>query len=289
MGDEAGGWSLIYGGRMPDVSVVIPAYNPGPFINEAVDSVLAQDIDLEVIVVDDGGSEDLSRLASRVRLIRQSNGGVSVARNVGIAAATAPLIAFLDQDDVWLPGKLRRQLDILDGAEMSHTGFTWWWPDRGEERAQRKPDPITVESVTAGDHFLLSSLLVRRDWLVKVGGFLPVLRVQQDSELAIRLVSAGARCTVVPDPLVRYRLHGSNGSGDYERAMRERLWVLREQELLGHDVTGLAAQARRLYGSEAWQAFRHERLPRHALNAVRWNPSNVVEGLRATIARRVRG
>lgn len=277
----------IYARRMPVVSVVIPAYNPGRFIDEAVDSVLSQGVDLECIVVDDGGSEDLSRLADRVRLIRQPNAGVSVARNVGIEAARSPLVAFLDQDDVWLPGKLSRQLDTLDGADMSHTGFFWWWPDRGEERAEYKPDPITAEMMEGPAHFLLSSLLVSRDWLVRVGGFLPSLRIQQDAELALRLVTAGARCATVPEPLVRYRLHGANVSADYERAMHERLFVLREQALLGLGTRRALHLSRRLHGAEAWQTFRRDRQLRHAVNALRWNPRGVVTGLGATVRRRL--
>src|SRR5689334_21469319 len=95
---------------VPSVTVIIPAYNPGPFLERSLGSVLAQSMaDLEVIVIDDGGEEDLSWVEQadpRVQLLRQRNAGVSVARNVAAASAASPLLAFLDQDDVWLPEKL---------------------------------------------------------------------------------------------------------------------------------------------------------------------------------------
>ena len=102
----------------PAVSVVIPLYNKGPYIARALNSVLAQTSqDYEVIVVDDGSTDDGADVVKefkdhRIRLIQQDNQGVSAARNRGIEAANADLIAFLDADDEWLPGFLGKIIDL---------------------------------------------------------------------------------------------------------------------------------------------------------------------------------
>src|SRR5271156_2034659 len=99
----------------PAVSVIIPTYNYGRFVTEAVDSVLAQSYtDHEVIVVDDGSVDDtperMQPYAERVRYLRQPNQGPSAARNNGIEAARGEYVAFLDADDLWHPRKLEAQL-----------------------------------------------------------------------------------------------------------------------------------------------------------------------------------
>jgi glycosyltransferase involved in cell wall biosynthesis len=104
--------------KNPPVSVIIPTYNRGWIIREAIDSVLAQDFtDFELIVVDDGSTDNtadiLRGFGSDIQVIRQSNAGVSAARNRGIKASAGRWIAFLDSDDLWLPQKLSRQVDFF--------------------------------------------------------------------------------------------------------------------------------------------------------------------------------
>jgi glycosyltransferase involved in cell wall biosynthesis len=102
------------------VSVVIPTYNRGHVLGDAVRSVLAQTVtDLEVVVLDDGSRDDTAARVvreigdPRVRYLRQDNGGIPAARNAGAAAARAPLVAFLDDDDVWHPDKLAADVAFL--------------------------------------------------------------------------------------------------------------------------------------------------------------------------------
>ena len=119
--------------KTPEVSVILPTYNRGWIVKEAIDSVLAQDFkDFELIVVDDGSTDNTPQILDSynqdLMVIRQRNKGVSAARNRGIAAAGGGLIAFLDSDDLWLPRKLSTQVDFFKSnpaALINQTEETW--------------------------------------------------------------------------------------------------------------------------------------------------------------------
>lgn len=101
------------------ISVVIPAYNAGPFINRTLDSVLAQTLPAdEIIVVDDGSTDNTAEVVkaygSKVTYIYQENAGDAAARNTGITTAKGDWIAFLDHDDEWLPDKTQHQMELLN-------------------------------------------------------------------------------------------------------------------------------------------------------------------------------
>jgi glycosyltransferase involved in cell wall biosynthesis len=119
--------------KKPLVSVIIPTYNRGWIVQAAVDSVLDQDFsDYELIVVDDGSNDNtreiLGAYGKGITVLQQSNMGVSAARNSGIAAASGRLIAFLDSDDLWLPGKLSTQVKFFEenaDAVINQTQEIW--------------------------------------------------------------------------------------------------------------------------------------------------------------------
>jgi len=119
--------------KKPEVSVIIPTHNRAWVLKEAIDSVLAQDFkDFELIVIDDGSTDDtrqiLDSYARDLIVLRQSNRGVSAARNVGIEAAAGHLIAFLDSDDLWLPQKLSAQVNFFNSnpdAVINQTEEIW--------------------------------------------------------------------------------------------------------------------------------------------------------------------
>jgi glycosyltransferase involved in cell wall biosynthesis len=104
----------------PSISVIVPAWNVERYLDEALDSALAQrPAPTEILVIDDGSTDGTADVAGRrgprVRCVRREHGGPAAARNAGIREARGELLAFLDADDVWLPGKLARQLEVLSG------------------------------------------------------------------------------------------------------------------------------------------------------------------------------
>ena len=117
----------------PRVSVIIPTYNRGGLLEEAVDSVLTQTFrDFELVVVDDGSTDDtrerLERFGQRVTCVSQPNRGVSAARNTGVARSSGDLIALLDSDDLWRPAKLARQVAFFENhpeAQICQTEEIW--------------------------------------------------------------------------------------------------------------------------------------------------------------------
>jgi glycosyltransferase involved in cell wall biosynthesis len=114
---------------MPQVSVVVPLYNKGPWIERAMQSIASQTFsDFEAIVVDDGSTDDGPRIAAqfhdqRFRLVRQENAGPGAARNRGLAQASASLVAFLDADDEWLPDYLERAVAAIQRSGAASVSF----------------------------------------------------------------------------------------------------------------------------------------------------------------------
>lgn len=286
---------------MARVSVVIPAYNPGSLLRRSLSSVLAQTFrDFELLIVDDGSAEDLSWVEAvedpRVRLLRQRNRGVSVARNVAVQLAQAPLVAFLDQDDEWLPEKLAQQIDLLDQspeAAFCYTDFDWVFPDRVIEGVHH--EPVTFHGLLADQHVCLSSVIVARERYFSVGGHDPLLAQMQDFDLFLRLAMDAPAPVRTPQRLVRYHIHDFNASRDDDTARRERTAILQAHMRRGARRTDPAivaacqrglARTRELYGAQAYDNARaavRDRKPRPALaqlaRALRLDPRYVAKAI----------
>jgi len=203
---------------MTDVSVVIPTRDRPALLAHTLKTVLWQeDVDAEVLVVDDGIGSDtgavLDRVGdSRVHLLRNSGPpGVSGARNSGIAAAKGHWIAFVDDDDLWAPGKLRAQLSVAEeaGAAWVYAGDVTVDEDLRVRGGAPPPAPEQMigdlrkyNSVPAG----ASNVVVRRDVLDAVGGFDTELRTSEDWDLWLRLAATSLPASV-PRPLVALRIH----------------------------------------------------------------------------------
>ena len=183
--------------RLPTVSVIVPTFNRGWILKKAIDSVCAQRFtDFELIVVDDGSSDetpDLLRVyGDRIRAVRQANRGVSAARNAGIRQARGELIALLDSDDTWLPGKLAAQVaffDALPKARICQTEEIWMRNGVrvNPGRRHRKPSGMIFERSLALCLVSPSAVMMRRSLFDEVGGFDESLPACEDYDLWLRI------------------------------------------------------------------------------------------------------
>jgi glycosyltransferase involved in cell wall biosynthesis len=207
------------------VSVVIPTYNRADLVGEAIDSALTQDWpELEVIVVDDGSTDGTPKLLAgygdRVRVIRQENAGESSARNAGIRSASYELIALLDSDNRWLPGKLRRQMTLFEGGsppEFSFTAYTAFGDIPRQDVVLDHWDGTqndALEQLLAGCCINTSTVLAAKSCLTAAGLFDEELRCCQDHDLWLRIAAHGDRVAYLPQPLTEYRVHAHSVSED---------------------------------------------------------------------------
>jgi Glycosyltransferases involved in cell wall biogenesis len=228
------------------ISVIIPTYNYGRFLREAIDSALAQSYTpLEIIVVDDGSIDDtpqiLAEYGDRIRAIRQDNQGVGAARNTGIAAARGEYLAFLDSDDLWHPRKLAAQIARFEadpslglvhcGAEsidaagntlsVSLTGMEGWVG----------PDLLRLDrEVIAGPG---SNAMVPKRVAEELGGYDNRLQPSEDWDFCYR-VAVRYRVGFVGEVLVTYRQHGGGGHLNIPRMEKAMLKAL-EKAFLSPD------------------------------------------------------
>lgn len=241
----------------PRVSVVIPTYNRRALLLEAIASVQAQSFrDLEILVCDDG-STDGSREAvealaagdARVRWIAGEHGGLpGTTRNRGIRAARGAWIAFLDSDDLWLPGKLEKQMRLAAaGAAFVYSYSAGVRPDGSRRRMtpfRVQRDGPMFDTLLFYSIVLTSTVLVRRDLLERAGPFDEALRltIGEDYELFLRL-AALAPFHFIAEDLVLYRLQPDSISADLLKGLDEAERVLRAV-IARHKVeAGLAARA----------------------------------------------
>jgi glycosyltransferase involved in cell wall biosynthesis len=207
----------------PTVSVVIPAYNAARWIEETLQSVFAQDYpDYEVIVVDDGSTDNTAEVVARfpqVRCIRKPNGGQASARNVGIRAAQGQYIAFLDADDVWRPEKLRVQMDLLQktGLAWVHSYIYYFDGQTGKPFDVSKPlfskwflrtEGNIAESLMIYNRIYSPTPVVKRSVFDEVGFFdeALLLRNREDWEMWLR-IAARYPVGIIRRPLAGYRVH----------------------------------------------------------------------------------
>jgi len=212
----------------PSVSVVVPAFNAGPFLGSTLRSILDQSCPpSEVIVVDDGSTDDTATVAAHqhplVPVISQANAGVSAARNRAFGECSGTYIATCDADDVWLGTKLELQVRELENAPDASAAFcgSATIDSRGSETGQEHvvdPTSVTVQDLLF--HIerrfpqpIPSTMLIRRTTAANVGPWDETLSDAADWDYAIRLRRLG-RFVGPPAVLTHYRVHDTQMSSD---------------------------------------------------------------------------
>lgn len=191
----------------PLVSVIVPVYNGASTLLDSIESIRAQQIDVEIIIVDDGSTDDTHRVVDALQdviAIRQDNAGPAAARNTALPMVRAPFVAFLDDDDVWLPQKLAQQLALFDAHSDASIviGYTAFQSLGLDGQYASIADPHLL--------YHLGAALVRRETFDRVGSFDPELRSSEDVDWFLRARDAGLGIVVSPEVVQFHRRNGAN-------------------------------------------------------------------------------
>jgi glycosyltransferase involved in cell wall biosynthesis len=260
--------------EQPTFTIVMAAYNAAGTVESAIRSVLAQTRgDFELIVVDDGSTDETAaRVQSlqsdgRIRLLRQANRGLAVARNAGIREGRGRLVSILDSDDLWLPGNLEAMARALDADPEAGFAYTDAWVlDDRTRRVQRASamayqdppetpptDPEQLLAELIRRNFVFTSATVRRSILEEVGPYRESLGAAEDYELWLRIVAHGYRAARVPGLLAVYRKRAGTLSTNellMVRSLREVFHVVAEEYEVRERIRALARKRRASFDAD---------------------------------------
>ena len=222
------------------VSVIIPFYNGVKWLEEAVQSVLAQTYkNIEIIVVNDGSPEDiqpfLEKYGDKVIYRYQENQGPAVARNLAMSIATGDYLAYEDADDIWLPTKLEKQIDFMEknGFVWSHTGFYYWWPKTGKlKKVDNKYDYDNIyEQILISFKMVTPSVVVHRRTMIEHPeiNFPIELRKAQDTAY-FSMLAKYYKVALIQEPLVKIRMRGDNSNHQVLMRFEKRAKVFQDNK-----------------------------------------------------------
>jgi glycosyltransferase involved in cell wall biosynthesis len=205
------------------ISVVIPAYNAERFLPRCLKSVFAQTLKPEeVIVIDDGSTDNTAAVAAELgaRVFSQTNRGVSVARKLGIQYASGDWIALLDADDLWAPEKLERQVACIRlDTVLVYCGIRFF-DDNGSRGVKPAIDPVLARKMLRYCNPIPCAYLVKREALMRDGGYREDIRACEDWEMLVRLQQYG-KFEAVDGPLMECYLHPDSLSANPEVMLRD--------------------------------------------------------------------
>jgi glycosyltransferase involved in cell wall biosynthesis len=265
----------------PLVSVVIPVFNQERFLAEAIESVLAQTYpSIETVVVDDGSTDGTSAVArgygSRIVYLRQDNAGAAAALNRGIQQASGDLVGWLSSDDVYLPTKIERQVELHNRRPEIAATYTDFMLIGANGEVIRKVKSRYLDDRRKFIRQLIlvnfvngSSILARKDALIEAGLFDTQMKYHADGNMWLRLLKRG-EFGQVPEVLLKYRIHAGAASRDrvgmerYRQIYFDKIWetfAVDEVVLDGEDPEQFMTRAlisNGLYG-RAWKRLANGR------------------------------
>jgi teichuronic acid biosynthesis glycosyltransferase TuaG len=220
----------------PTVSIVIPFYNCS-YVDQAIRSALNQTYtNIEVIVVDDGSTQELERLTpfkDRITYIRKENGGTATAVNEGIKRANGEYISWLSSDDYFDNQKVEKQLEFMlkRGAKASFHNYDFvnkenevLLPFVGKRFSNAEEIYLSITSINPING---CSVMLHRDVFKDVGYFSPNLRFTQDYEMWCRMLINGYIIYYLDEVLLKYRSHPDSGTSKHPEKMRREVFVIK--------------------------------------------------------------
>ncbi len=222
---------------MPTISVIIPAYNAEQTILKTIESIQRQTLsNFELIIIDDGSTDETLKLLDtvkdcRFRVFSYENGGVSVARNRGLAHAKGSFIAFIDADDLWTPTKLASQLAALQQHPEAGVAYSWTRYISEDGKLAHTSEPISYEGNVYAKllmgNFLDSGSnpLIRKQAIESVGEFDCTLTHGEDWDFYLRLAARWS-FVVVPEAQILYRQFSESASSKIESMEKDSLRVI---------------------------------------------------------------
>jgi glycosyltransferase involved in cell wall biosynthesis len=222
---------------MPKISVIIPTHNRAEFLRSAITSVLNQTFqDFEIVIIDDASKDHTREVIAafndaRIKVIHsQVSKGDAGARNIGIMNSNCEYIAFLDDDDEWLPEKLKIQTYLLDNSlpEVGSVYTGYFTIQKASRRVLSVSNP-EMKDFSKGNYITTSSILLRRECFENCGLFDESMPTSSDCDMWIR-ISNKYSFKFIKDPLVNYFIHENRLTFNYEKMIIGREIFLKKHE-----------------------------------------------------------
>lgn len=222
---------------MPTVSVIIPTYNRAHYLPQAIESVLSQSFtDFEIIVIDDGSTDDTEAVIQpflvddRLQYVKQPNAGVAAARNAGMRLAQGRYLAFLDSDDWFLPGKLKKQVAYMAAnphIALSYTAY-FAFDDITQKQTPRSVHKTYYHRMFSDCPVFTSTVMLRRKVWKAVGELDTTMRLAEDIDYWIR-IAHHYPLGHITEMLTGFRLHPGNHDRDPNTILKAHLHIAEKQ------------------------------------------------------------